>query len=95
MRAVPEGTDRPRHEQLGWTLPDLPPGAELFIEALDTLGYADQTGMSLTPLMFTEIAHGAPWASHQDRLLIRKMSRAYCVGVNLTSPFSMSPMEKE
>jgi len=95
MRAIPKGTETPRHEQIGWRLPDIPAGGELYVNALQYLGFVDQSGMQTAPLNFAEIVAGCPWADDRDRGVIKGMSREYVRGLNMTDPFARSPLEIE
>ncbi|MEL6170498.1 MAG: hypothetical protein AAFR02_00595 [Pseudomonadota bacterium] len=76
-------------------LPDIPAGGEIYVQALKRLGFLDQSSMQSTALSYTEIAHGCPWATEQDRHIIRSMSAAYLRGVTTTNPFGRSPIEIE
>ena len=76
-------------------LPPLPPGGQLYVEALRRLGFIDQNGMGSSALTYTEITNGCPWADQRDRDVICGMSAAYLSGLKMTDPFAKSPIEKQ
>ncbi|MEM7778201.1 MAG: hypothetical protein AAF732_21665 [Pseudomonadota bacterium] len=81
--------------QLTVSLPDLPPGGRLYADAIERLGFLNQSGIESSALTFTEIVHGCPWADETDRNVIKQMSAAYLSGLKMTDPFAISPMDKQ
>ena len=64
------------------------------MDAIDRLGFLNQSGIESSALTFTEIVHGCPWADETDRNVIKEMSVAYISGLEMTDPFAISPVDK-
>jgi len=96
MLAVPDGTKAARFKQrndLG--LPELPHGSELYVEALEVMGFYQSNGWGPVPLPFSEIVAACPWVDERDRRLMRSMSEAFVSGTQMTDPLARPPFEPE
>lgn len=75
------------------SMPDLPIGGIVYVEALSAMGFCQSNGFGNVPLPFSEIVAACPWADEQDRHLLRQMSAAFVSGLAMTDPLARPPYE--